>query len=120
MQNKVLTALNEGSAVDLLMLDLSAAFDTIDHQFLLSRLHDMYSIRFDIYACFKSYLSDRTKCININGVLLDTKKLTFGAPQGSILGSTLYCLYTKPVSDIICINSVNIINDREHDVLGNM
>ena len=39
--------------------------------------------------------------VNINGVLSDTNKLTFGVPQGSVLGLTLYCLHTKPVSDII-------------------
>ena len=43
----------------------------------------------------------RTQYVNINSVLSDTKKLTFGVPQGSVFGPNLYCLYTKPVSDII-------------------
>ena len=46
-------------------------------------------IKGDVHDWFKSYLSDRTQYVNINGVLSDTKKLTFGIP--------LYCLYTKPV-----------------------
>ena len=68
---------------------------TIDHQIMLSRLHDMYGIRNDVHAWFKLYLSDRTQCVNINGVLLDTKKLTFGVPQGSVFGPTLYCMYKQ-------------------------
>ena len=46
---------------------------------------------------FKLYLSDRTQCVNIYCVLSNTHKNTFDVPQGSVLGPTLYCLYTKPV-----------------------
>ena len=67
------------------MLDLPAAFDTSDQQILQSRLHDMYGIRDDIHNWFNSYFSDRTQRVNISGVLLNTNKLTFGVPQGSIL-----------------------------------
>ena len=132
-RNDVLSALNEGSAIVLLMLDLSAAFDTIDHQILLSRLHDMYGIRGDAHKWFNSYLSDITQRVNISGVLSDSKKLTFGVPQGSVLGPTLYCMYTKPVSDItrrfnLSYHSyaddtqlyVTIKKNRERDVIGNM
>ena len=99
MQSDILPALNEGTTIVLLMLDLSAAFDIIDHQILLSRLHDMYGIIGDVHAW--SFLSDRTQCIDISNVLSYTKKLTFDVPQGYVLERTLNCLYTKPVSDII-------------------
>ena len=67
----------------------------------------MYGIRCNVHVWFKSYLSDRTQCVNINGVLADTKKMTFVVPQGSVLGPTLYCLYTKRVSNI-CIIRIQI------------
>ena len=54
VRNNVLSTLNGGSVVILLILDLSAAFDTIDHQILLSRRHNMYSIRGDVHSWFKS------------------------------------------------------------------
>ena len=87
--------------VSIRLLDLSAAFDTIDHAFLLSRLRDMYGINDQALAWVRSYLSDRLPRINIKGTLSDKQELNFGGPQGSVLGPILYCLYTKPVSDII-------------------
>ena len=101
MQNDLLSAINGGSASSYWCLILCAAFDTTDHQILLSCLHNMYSIRGDVRAWFKSYLSGRTQCVNINVVLSDTKKLTFVVPQVSILRPTMYCFKTKQVSDII-------------------
>ena len=80
------------------MLDLSAAFDIIDHHIL----HDMYGIRGDAHNLFNSYLSDIIQRVNINSVLSDSKKLTFSVHQRSVLRPTLFCMYTKPVnSDII-------------------
>ena len=68
MQNDVLSAQNRGSAVVPLMLVCCATFYTIGTSIVLS-------IRGDIYAWFKSYLSDITQCININGALSNTKKM---------------------------------------------
>ena len=45
--------------------------------------------------CFNAYLSSRTQRVNISGVLSDSKKLTFDVPHGSVLGPTLYCMYTN-------------------------
>ena len=86
IQNDILSALNDGSAV-IVLLDLSAVFDTIDHQILLSRLHNMYVIRGDAHNWFNGYLSDRTQ----HGVLSDSKKLTF-VPQGFVHGPTFVLL----------------------------
>lgn len=61
----------------------------------------MYGIHGQALAWISSYLSDRLQRVNIKGTLSDTQELSFGLLQGSVLWPILYCLYTKPVSDII-------------------
>ena len=101
VQSDILTALDSGSGAVLLMLDLSAAFDTIDHGILLSRLNSLYGISGDALDWFKSYLSNRVQRVIIGDTVSECKNLNFGVPQGSVLGPKIYCMYTKPISDII-------------------
>ena len=89
------------SKVILLMLDLSAAFDTIDHDILLSRLCNVYGITGDALDWFRSYLTGRIQRVVIEDSVSVDQELDFGVPQGSVLGPRIYCMYTKPVSDII-------------------
>ena len=65
----------------LLMLDLSAAFDTIDHDILLHRLSCKYGITWTAHKWFESYLKDRTQSVLINDVESRKKQLDFGVPQ---------------------------------------
>ena len=83
------------------MLDLSAAFDTIDHDILLSRLCNVYGITGNALDWFRSYLTGRIQCVVIEDSVSVDQELDFGVPQGSVLGPRIYCMYTKPVSDII-------------------
>ena len=101
VQNDILSALDAGSSAILLMLDLSAAFDTIDHDILLSRLCNVYGITGDALDWFRSYLSGRIQRVVIEDSVSVDQELAFGVPQGSVLGPRIYCMYTKPVSDII-------------------
>ena len=101
VQNDILSALDAGSSAILLMLDLSAAFDTIDHDILLSRLCNVYGITGDALDWFRSYLSGRIQRVVIEDSVSVDQELDFGVPQGSVLGPRIYCMYTKPVSDII-------------------
>ena len=107
VQIYILTALDSGSWAVLLMLDLSAAFDTIKHGILLSRLKSFYSISGDALDWFKSYLSNRVQRVIIGDTVLECKDLNFGVPQGSVLGPKTYCMYTKPISDmdIVCLTT---------------
>ena len=101
VQNDILSALDAGSSAILLMLDLSAAFDTIDHDILPSRLCNVYGITGDAIDWFRSYLTGRIHRVVIDDSVSVDQELDFGVPQGSVLGPIIYCMYTKPVSDII-------------------
>ena len=101
VQNDILSALDAGSSAILLMLDLSAAFDTIDHDILLSRLYNVYGITGNALDWFRSYLTGRIQRVVIENAVSGDQELGFGVPQGSVLGPKIYCMYTKPVSDII-------------------
>ena len=100
VQNDILSALDVGSSAILLMLDLSA-FDTIDHDILLSRLCNVYGITGNALDWFRSYLTDRIQRVVIEDSVSVDQELYFGVPQGSVLGPRIYCMYTKHVSDII-------------------
>ena len=102
LSNHILIVLDSGSGAVLLMLDLSAAFDTIDHGILLSRLNSIYGISGDALDWFKSYLSSRVQRVIIGDTVSECKDSNFGYPmQDSVLGQKIYCMYTKPISDII-------------------
>ena len=79
----------------LVLLDLSAAFDTIDHQVLLNRLYVTYGITGTTLKWFHSYLSNRKQRILINGSYSSDFDLPQGVPQGSCLGPLLFTLYAS-------------------------
>ena len=87
--------------VALVLLDLSAAFDTLNHRILLNRLSTRFGITDSALSWIQSYLEDRTQLISVNGIDSDRIKLDIGVPQGSVLGPLLFTLYTTPLADII-------------------
>ena len=83
----------------LILLDLSAAFDTVDHQILLNRLRTEFGVSGKVLDWFASYLSNR---------LSDRFGIDFGVPQGSCLGSLLFVIYTSKLFNIVSRHLPNV------------
>ena len=101
IQNDILFNMAKGSVTALTLLDISAAFDTIDHTILMDRLNVYYRISELALGWFKSYLSGRTHSVKVGSTLSHPVVLHYGVPQGSVLGPILFCLYTYPIGSII-------------------
>ena len=101
VQNDILCSLDENKSVILLLLDLSAAFDTVDHAILIPRLWNRFGVKETAFAWFKSYLTSRQQFVKVEEDMSLKRPLLRGVPQGSVLGPLLYLIYTTPIADII-------------------
>ena len=101
VHNDIIRAVDKGYEVYLIMLDLSAAFDTVDHSILLSFLKEHVGLEGKVLDVFTSYLVGRTQCVSIKGVLSKLNELLCGVPQGSVLGPIEFCVYTIPLGAIL-------------------
>ena len=99
--NDLLSGLDDGNISMLAMLDLSAAFDTIDHDILFSRLQNSFGFKDTALNWIISYLTERTQTVCVQDRYSDSSLLRYGVPQGSVLGPVLFVLYASPVSDVI-------------------
>jgi len=91
----------------LCLLDLSAAFDTIDHDILLQRLATWFGITDVALSWFRSYLLSRTSLVAASGFKSSSFSVPRGVPQGSVLGPLLFIMYTTPLSSLISNSSVS-------------
>ena len=101
IHNDILSSMDDGRVTALTLLDPSAAFDTIDHTILLSRLGNWFRVSGKALDWFKSYLTGRSRRIRLGNCLSSRSDLSFGVPQGSFLGPLLFTLYTTPLSSLI-------------------
>ena len=99
--NDILLNMNSQQTVLLVLLDLSAAFDTVDYSVLLRRLQFSFGIAGTPLKWFSSYLTARRQRISICGTLSDSFGLDWGVPQGSCLGPLLYIIYSSKFFKII-------------------
>ena len=105
--DKIILHLDQGKLPLAIYLDLSKAFDTIDHSILLYKLQ-YYGIHGNAIEWFKSYLSNRKQYVEINGKTSPYANITTGVPQGSILGPLLFIIY---------MNDIASVTDHFHSVL---
>ena len=101
INDDLLRAIDDNACVILVLLDLPAAFDTIDHQILLTQLKCHYSVKGNALAWMCSYLSNRFQYVRVANDCSSKHKLACGVPQGSVLGPILYSIYTAPIADVV-------------------
>ena len=101
VKNDILHAIGNKMVAFVVLLDLSAAFDCVDHPILLQRMSDTFGIMGTAKCWFASYLSGRTSRCKVTCELSEPQTLKYGVPQGSVVGPQLFNMYTKPLSDII-------------------
>ena len=101
VQNDILSILDQGGAAIPVLLDLSAAFDTIDHSILLSRIESVLAVKGSALQWFKSYLLCRKQRITINDDFSENQEILWSVPQGSVLGTLLFLIYIIPLAQLI-------------------
>ena len=107
LTDRIMTALDNHNTPLNTFLDLSKAFDTLDHTILLDKLL-YYGIRGTAYNLLSSYLANREKFVELNDTASKTLPIVTGVPQGSILGPLLFLLYINdfPLSSNFYISSL--------------
>ena len=102
----LLLSLDDGKISLLASLDLSAAFDTIDHNILLHRLEHDFGLSGTVLDWFSSYLSGRNQSVSVHSHTSVPASVSCGVLQGSVLGPILFVLCTTPISTVIDRHSI--------------
>jgi len=105
--NDLLNAVDKGHEAVLVLLDYSAAFDTISHDIFLKRLSQRYGISATALNWFKSYLIDRSQFVTIRDNISVAHTPEEGFPQGSVMGPLCFIMHTSPLEDIIEAHRIN-------------
>jgi len=115
--NDLLQAADHGLVSPLCMVDLTAAFDTIDHSLLLSRLQGRFGVEGICLAWFVSSLSERTYCVVVDGLSSRIIHIICSVPQGSVLGPLLFILYMAELADIAAQYEITLHTFADDDQL---
>ena len=105
MYNDIVRAVDSGQLVQLVLLDLSSAFDTVDHDYLLTIQRNRFTVEGRAMDWFQSYLSERTQTSadsHSNPIAVNCS-----VPQGSVLGPIQFISYTEDVAELFNMHSIN-------------
>ena len=100
-KNDLLMAMDKGQVTLLVLLELSSAFDTVDHEILLERLRSTVGFREKVFSWFESYFEGRSQQVSFNGTLSKPFDLMCGVPQGSCLGPLLFTIHVSKLFQIL-------------------
>ena len=132
--NSALENVEKNLYTGLVFLDLTKAFETVNHSILLYKL-EHYGIRGIVNNFFGSFLTNRNQCVAINNTNFSLKSLDIGVPQGSILGPLFFSIYINDISNSVkctprlfaddtCLlmraPSINILENQLKDELNNI
>ena len=104
VHNDILMNMDSQRLTLLVLLDQSAAFDTVDHDVLLNRLSTSFGVRGSAIHWFPSYLSNRSQSVSFDQKLSENFQFTWSIPQGSFLGPLLFMSYASKLFEVIKSN----------------
>ena len=108
--NNIKTAIDDDKFVCGIFLDLTKAFDTVNHQILLDKLHH-YGVRGQTNDLFKSYLSNRKQYVKIGKSESSYQSINCGVPQGSVLGPLLFLIYVNDIANLSPLGNFRLFAD---------
>jgi hypothetical protein len=92
-------------------MDISKAFDKVNHATLLNKLNNCFNISGNLLCCFRTYLLDRRQRVTVLGATSSEKPVLSGVPQGFLLGPTLFLLYVNDLSESVKNSKVSSFAD---------
>jgi hypothetical protein len=103
----ILMSLDHGDIAALALLDCSAAFDTVDHDILLRKFNESFGVGGDAHRWIASYLCGRQQCVRCGGHQSKHELISYGVPQGSVLGPLLFIIYTADLCSLIAAHNLH-------------
>jgi len=106
IHNDIINAIDQGDIAALVLLDLSSAFDTVDHSVLINVLHDRFGICDDALTWMASYIQDRSQVVQISSSQSRRHLLECGVQQGSVLGPRQFITYIEDVDEVFALHGI--------------